>query len=607
MKEKLKFRPIGLNYLANVKFVRTIAEAGGLEVKFHDPNDSYFRGPSTNGKVLNVQQPSPYMTDDQWAEWYNNIFHEIGHCMPENREMLDHIRKEQIDMDSLYGNILNFAEDHRVDFKRIEKFAGMKDAYSVAFADGILNGDFDKLLEASKMDKSVKALHTMMAFDLACRGDWHSGVRGLEGKFIDALDAEGKKWFDTAMKQYADEYMDCETPSDTRIVVDKLMKVFELDPEEEKKKAKQQSKQNGDEGEESQDGEGSESGEGEGKEGKGRAESESDKAGDSEGNKKRTKKARVKYEELVNRKHTHEKGETSLTPMSIDYSTYTGRGPYIPHDQNSTRIQDFSNEIPSAYRSSGRYQESHVHGHMSRLNIPTMVNEARRLMQVATRKRNFYNQKKGRLDTSKIFRVCVPQNSAAERIFKTKTENQALDTAVSILVDFSGSMGGQKVEIAISAAAALESLCRMMRLNVEIAGFEERSSTLMHNIFKPFGKNVPEDALIKEMCAATASMGGNSDGDNVLIAWDRLQSQKQKRKILIVLSDGCPSGSRGDCYTFTKNVVKTIESQHSGDIIGIGIQDNAVTSIYKHNHVIYDVSKLPEALIATLEHAIIDK
>jgi cobalamin biosynthesis protein CobT len=235
-----------------------------------------------------------------------------------------------------------------------------------------------------------------------------------------------------------------------------------------------------------------------------------------------------------------------------------------------------------------------------------MVGDARRLLQVMTRKRAFYNQKKGRLDTSKLYRVCNPESSLSERIFKQKQDSQALDTAVSILVDYSGSMGNRKIVKAIAGAIALEQLCKMLRINCEIAGFTEYSSQKnYHFIFKNYNQPVGDDRFLENMTVASRMMNNNADGDNILVAWNRLMQQRNRRKVLIVLSDGSPAADRGDAMAFTQKVVKGIEDRHDTDIIGIGINDDNVSLIYKNHKVINNISELPKALIDTLEFIVL--
>ena len=610
-----KYRPIGLDYVANLKFARAIAESAGLNVKFFDPSTDEFPVPRTDSKTLYIPQASPRFTDDEWAAWYDVMFHEIGHNMPENRGTLKWLQEQKIDpQKSFFGNLLNITDDHRVDQHRVEKYRGMAQAHNHAYSDFMQAQDFKGLKEAAKVDKYAKALCAAMAFDTVARGQWNPGARGFEAKFIDGLDAEGLKWVEKLTDNYLDDYLECDNCEKTRKFTDRIMKeVFDFDPEEEKQQAKQASKPEPGENEEVEgeeveavaEDEGDEEGEGQGKDGGGDGDSDGKP---QEGKQKPPKKgkSKVKYEDIVKLQHQHGDAGYSNSQLTIDYSTYKDLEEYRPYTSEETDVHDFSSNVPSRYRNSRRTSAHTINALTSKLNIPAMVNEARRLMQVMTRKRVYFNQKKGRIDGSKIYRVCVPDNPIAERIFKTKTESSALDTAVSILVDYSGSMGGYKVELAIASAAALESLCRMMRLNVEIAGFTEPGHKNAHLIFKPFNKPVNEASLIEYMCYGTSHMGGNADGDNILIAWERLSMQKQKRKILIVLSDGQPACSRGDAYNYTKNVIASVEKEPNSDIIGIGIHHDEVTRLYKHHHVINNLEQLPKALIQTLEHCIID-
>jgi len=247
---------------------------------------------------------------------------------------------------------------------------------------------------------------------------------------------------------------------------------------------------------------------------------------------------------------------------------------------------------------------------LKKLNIGSMTGQARRLLQAETRKRPHFNQKRGRLDTSKIFRVTMPENSASERIFKTKDVSKALDTAVTLLVDYSGSMMCEnKIGVASASAVALTNLLNVLRVNTEVLGFTECYSTDKNHlyVFKPFGINVPEDKLVESMSKAFGSISNNADGDSILIAQHRLLQQKNPRKVLIVLSDGSPAGNRGDVDGFTQKVIKNIESDKKVDILGIGIKDTNVSRLYKHHKVVWNIEKLPEVLIQTLESVILEK
>lgn len=87
--------------------------------------------------------------------------------------------------------------------------------------------------------------------------------------------------------------------------------------------------------------------------------------------------------------------------------------------------------------------------------------------------------------------------------------------------------------------------------------------------------------------------GNNSDGDAINNANIRLQARDERRKILIVLSDGSPA-HRGDYRAeglYTRQVVKSIEASDTS-IVGIGILDGSVREFYRDHVVINDVNDL---------------
>jgi cobaltochelatase CobT len=98
-------------------------------------------------------------------------------------------------------------------------------------------------------------------------------------------------------------------------------------------------------------------------------------------------------------------------------------------------------------------------------------------------------------------------------------------------------------------------------------------------------------------------MEENADGDSILFAYNRLKGRKEKKKLLIVLSDGQPAAHRGrGIYGFTHKVVKQIEKEGVVDIYGIGIESSAVENFYTQHTVINDSSELEKALLTVLKN-----
>ena len=101
-------------------------------------------------------------------------------------------------------------------------------------------------------------------------------------------------------------------------------------------------------------------------------------------------------------------------------------------------------------------------------------------------------------------------------------------------------------------------------------------------------------------------MSGNGDPDAVLFAYNRIKDRNEKRKVLIVLSDGSPSFAIQGCADHgLKQVTQDIERSGVVELYGIGIQDSNVTRFYKNNVVIRNVSDLDTKLVELLKSIIL--
>lgn len=592
---------IEYDYHAMLKVNRAIAKSAGLDIKYLDDDNA---APHTDGKTLFIPRPLPTFTEEEWHRWLNTNYHEVGHSIPECMDSWTELKKRGLGTKGFYGALSNLLEDYRVDKTRCHQYRGMMQSNESAMHYHVSKcGNNPEL--ASHASKELDVIHTLLAFDSVCRSEWTRSLRGLDSLYSKNFTSQQKEWFDQLIDQYLDQYSNnMDTAADVFDTLDSMLdNVFKMDSEKEKEKNREQNQ----------------TGKGKGQPGKeGESEGEDAEAvgvsnGEDGEESARTAAAEIDYQKLLESDHSSKLDPRGThTPLKINYDSYKGAAAYTPHTDTSNVIVDFHADTntrafsgsAASWRSAPVYR---IDRKIADLHIPAMTQEARRLLQVMTRKRYSYNQKKGKLDASRVYRVCMPESSISERLFKTKTENKALDTAVSVLVDYSGSMGGSKIPTAIAAGYALNALCSMLRLNCEIAGFSEPSETCnYHMIFKPFNVPVSDNNLKEYMSKGSSCMSNNADGDNILVAWHRLMQQKQKRKVLIVLSDGSPATWAGDAYGFTKDVVKGLEARGDVDIIGIGIEDDNVERIYKTNKVINNVSELPKALIYTLEHVILD-
>jgi cobaltochelatase CobT len=225
--------------------------------------------------------------------------------------------------------------------------------------------------------------------------------------------------------------------------------------------------------------------------------------------------------------------------------------------------------------------------------------------------------------------------AASDRIRAVRTAEELRETAITLLVDQSGSMRGQNILLTAAACDIALDFLRNLGIVTEILGFTTirwkggRSRQLWQSRGRPHLPGRLNDILHIVYKSAVAGSGTgpsrplqqmlrpdllkeNIDGEAIEWAVERLEAIEAKRKVLIVLSDGAPV----DDSTLSQNDGSILERhlrqvtghiQAAGDIklIGLGIAHD--TACYFENaQTIQSVSDLGTVLISTLENAIRD-
>lgn len=241
-----------------------------------------------------------------------------------------------------------------------------------------------------------------------------------------------------------------------------------------------------------------------------------------------------------------------------------------------------------------------------------LSNKLRHRLQVRAQGRYENGKKKGSLHGGSLHRLITSKNTDNEtRVFRKHIVSDTLDTAVSLLVDCSGSMSGSKFNLAATAGAALSMALKPLHIAHAMHGFTNAMASRYNEApvifkFSPWGDNVSREELVERFYQAGANLGDNSDGDAIAwVAWDLMQ-RKEHRKILIVLSDGSPSGRwwAGDITGYTKKVVRDIEASKHIEIYGIGIMDTNVRMYYKNHTVINRADELPSAVLSIIDKSV---
>jgi cobaltochelatase CobT len=152
---------------------------------------------------------------------------------------------------------------------------------------------------------------------------------------------------------------------------------------------------------------------------------------------------------------------------------------------------------------------------------------------------------------------------AAERVRSAVAKTDLRDTAVTILVDHSGSMRGQKILLAAVAVDVVQYLLASLDVRTEILGFTTRSwkggrsrkiwrlsgkphmpgrlCDLLHIIYSPFGNAAAgRSHRVFATMLRPDLLKENVDGEAIQWAVGRLTARPETRKILIMISDGAP-------------------------------------------------------------------
>ncbi len=260
---------------------------------------------------------------------------------------------------------------------------------------------------------------------------------------------------------------------------------------------------------------------------------------------------------------------------------------------------------------------------------PLIVKIANRLQRklLAQQNRHWdFNMEEGFLDTSRLAKIIANPNNKLS--YKIEKEIEFKDTIVSLLIDNSGSMRGRPITVAALCSDILAKTLERCLIKSEILGFTTKAwkggnsrekwikngkpsnpgrlNDLRHIIYKsadsPWRRSKKNlGLLLKE-----GILKENVDGEALSWAYNRLSSRKEKRKILIVISDGAPvddstlSVNPGNYLEKNlRDIIGEIEKKDEIELIAIGIGHD-VSRYYSKAVTIMDVDQLGEVLLNQL-------
>jgi len=226
-------------------------------------------------------------------------------------------------------------------------------------------------------------------------------------------------------------------------------------------------------------------------------------------------------------------------------------------------------------------------------------------------------QPRGSLSPKSLHRLCVDRPSLD--VFRTRAVVQGKSTAVSIVLDASGSMTPSKMDMARDAVRVILQALSDLRIPSEaftfttgdLMGIHEaanqtgieagklkkrftRLSNLEIGLIKRFEDSVK--TAIQRLPSIRGS-GLTPLGEAMEIGARRLVVRPENRKIQLVVTDGRPAceGSDNACRTHACQIAKRIASAGI-ELVGVGILDDSLQHIISDTIVVNRIEDLPARL-----------
>ncbi|NBX67152.1 MAG: cobaltochelatase subunit CobT [Proteobacteria bacterium] len=258
--------------------------------------------------------------------------------------------------------------------------------------------------------------------------------------------------------------------------------------------------------------------------------------------------------------------------------------------------------------------------------IRRLANRLQRRLMARQQRHWLFDVDEGILDPARLARVVSTPGSPLS--YKIEKDTEFRDTVVTLLIDNSGSMRGRPIAIAALSTDILAQTLERCGVKVEVLGFTTtawkggksrdlwvqagrtanpgRLNDLRHIVYKaadaPWRRaraNIGimlKEGLLKE----------NIDGEALIWAHARLASRPEKRKILMVISDGAPvddstlsANNSGYLENDLTRAISWIEKRDFVELCAIGIGHD-VTRYYKRAVTIRDVDDLGPTMTAEL-------
>lgn len=258
----------------------------------------------------------------------------------------------------------------------------------------------------------------------------------------------------------------------------------------------------------------------------------------------------------------------------------------------------------------GNYERLYKDYMANNLHSRTFANNIRRYIQAQNRTMIDREKKHGRIDKRSIVKLALPPIDGGEynkKIFYRWRDKRELNTCIHVLTDWSGSMSGRKMHYAADASGRLVHVFdRILKVPVMLSSFTTGESPCDIALIKPFNKKMSPEDVARGFAQFRPFSSGNNDADAVMWAYNQIRYRDEQRKILIVLSDGCPTDAWdwGCADSNLKHVTKGIQEEGVVELYGVGICDSSVKRYYKNNKVLKNQDQINDTLFRIIKEGV---
>ncbi len=322
--------------------------------------------------------------------------------------------------------------------------------------------------------------------------------------------------------------------------------------------------------------------------------------------------AEADFEEVTDARQRRPNINVLDSPEAFGYKVYSRQ-----HDEEIAAEDLSTPDELERLRSFLDKELRHLQGAVGRL-----ANKLQRKLMAQQSRAWDFDLEEGMLDTARLTRVVIDPLYALS--FKQERDATFRDTIVTLLLDNSGSMRGRPIMVAACCADILARTLERCGVKTEILGFTTKAwkggqareawlaagkpanpgrlNDLRHIVYKSADAPWRRAKRSLALMMREGLLKENIDGEALAWAHRRLQARPERRRILMMISDGAPvddstlSVNTGNYLEMhLRQVIEEIETRSPVELLAIGIGHD-VTRYYRRAVTITDPAELAGAM-----------